>query len=77
MILTPGVPEWVAQSLGLQRQPGPPIGEGLGLPLYPPPAFSIRCYWYDAYAPEIFMEGAYMASAGGFVSFSLAIGLTV
>lgn len=53
------------------------MGEVLGLPLYPPPAFFVWWYWYDAYAPEVFMEGAYIASAGGFVSIAVAIGMSV
>jgi type IV secretion system protein VirD4 len=69
--------EWVAWRLGFQTQLGTPIGEVLGLPIYPPPAFFVWWYWYDAYAPEVFMEGAYIASAGGFVSIAVAIGLSV
>lgn len=69
--------EWVAWRLGFQPQLGEPICEVLGLPLYPPPAFFVWWYWYDAYAPEVFMEGAYIASAGGFVAIAVAIALSV
>ena len=72
-----GATEWVAWRLGFQAQLGPPMGEVLGLPLYPPPAFFVWWYWYDAYAPQVFMEGAYIASAGGFVSIAVAIALSV
>ena len=72
-----GATEWVAWRLGFQAQLGTPMGEVLGLPLYPPPAFFMWWYWYDAYAPDVFMEGAYIASAGGFVSIVVAIGLSV
>jgi type IV secretion system protein VirD4 len=72
-----GATEWVAWRLGFQAQLGEPIGEVMGLPLYPPPAFFVWWYWYDAYAPDIFMEGAYIASAGGFVSIAVAIGMSV
>jgi type IV secretion system protein VirD4 len=72
-----GATEWVAWRLGFQPQLGEPFAELLGLPIYPPPAFFVWWYWYDAYAPEVFMEGAYIASAGGFVSIAVAIGLSV
>ncbi|MFA9200803.1 MAG: conjugal transfer protein TraG [Cypionkella sp.] len=72
-----GATEWVAWRLGFQAQLGPPIGEIFGLPIYPPPAFFLWWYWYDAYAPEVFLEGAYIASAGGFVAIAVAIGMSV
>ena len=72
-----GATEWVAWRLGFQPQLGPPMGEVLGIPIYPPPAFFVWWYWYDAYAPQVFMEGAYIASAGGFVSIAVAIALSV
>ena len=72
-----GATEWVAWRLGFQAQLGKPIGELLGLPIYPPPAFFLWWYWYDAYAPEVFIEGAYIASAGGFVAIAVAIGMSV
>lgn len=72
-----GATEWVAWRLGFQPQLGPPMGEVFGLPIYPPPAFFVWWYWYDAYAPQVFMEGAYIASAGGFASIAVAIALSV
>jgi hypothetical protein len=48
-----------------------------GWPVYPPPAFFVWWYWYDAYAPQVFMEGAYIASAGGFVSIAVAMAMSV
>src|SRR3546814_18289648 len=32
---------------------------------------------YDAYAPEIFVEGAIIAASGGFISVAVAIGMSV
>ena len=32
---------------------------------------------YDAYAPEIFNEGAFIAASGGFISIAVAIGMSV
>ena len=34
-------------------------------------------YWYDAYAPRVFMEGAIVAGAGGIASVGVAIFLSV
>ena len=33
-----------------------------------PPAFFWWWFSYDAYAPQIFVEGAYIAASGGFIS---------
>ena len=32
---------------------------------------------FDAYAPSIFVEGAYIAASGGFISVAVAIGMSV
>jgi type IV secretion system protein VirD4 len=69
--------QWAAWRLGFQPQLGPPMGELLGWPVYPPPAFFVWWYWYDAYAPQVFMEGAYIASAGGLVCIAVAIAMSV
>jgi type IV secretion system protein VirD4 len=69
--------QWTAWRLGFQAELGPPMGELLGWPVYPPPAFFVWWYWYDAYAPQVFMEGAYIASAGGFVSIAVAMAMSV
>lgn len=69
--------QWTAWRLGFQPQLGPPMGELFGWPIYAPPSFFVWWYWYDAYAPRIFMEGAYIASGGGFVTIAVAIGMSV
>ncbi|MDT9600411.1 conjugal transfer protein TraG [Sphingosinicella rhizophila] len=69
--------QWVAWRLAFQPQLGPPMGDLMGWPIYPPPAFFIWWYWYDAYAPRVFMEGAYIAAAGGFVCIGVAIAMSV
>jgi len=48
-----------------------------GVPIYPPPAFFLWWYWYDAYAPRVFYEGAVIAAAGGFAAIGIAIGMSV
>jgi type IV secretory pathway TraG/TraD family ATPase VirD4 len=47
------------------------------LSLLLPPAFFWWWYGYDAYAPSIFVEGAYIAASGGFISVAVAIGMSV
>src|SRR5262245_29108989 len=47
------------------------------MPVYPPPAFFLWWYWFDAYAPTIFVEGAIIASSGGFAAIAIAIGMSV
>src|SRR3546814_1506350 len=44
-------------------------------PVYPPPAFFWWWFSFDAYAPDIFLRGAYIAVSGGFVSTAVAIGM--
>jgi len=69
--------QWTAWQLGFQPQLGRPWFELLGWPIYYPPAFFWWWYFYDAYAPEIFVEGAFIAASGGFISIAVAIGMSV
>lgn len=72
-----GATQWVAWRLGFQAQLGPPMDVVWGVPVYPPPAFFLWWYWYDAYAPYIFYEGALIAGSGGFAAIGIAIGMSV
>jgi type IV secretion system protein VirD4 len=70
--------QWVAWRLGFQPQLGHPWFELLsGVPIYFPPAFFWWWYAYDAYAPHVFVEGAYIASSGGFISIAVAVAMSV
>jgi type IV secretion system protein VirD4 len=70
--------QWTAWRLGFQPELGQPWFElARGMPVYLPPAFFWWWYAYDAYAPPIFVEGAYIASSGGFISIAVAIGMSV
>jgi type IV secretion system protein VirD4 len=70
--------QWVAWKLGYQPQLGQPWFEiASGIPVYLPPSFFWWWYAYDAYAPDVFIEGAYIAASGGFVSIAAAIGMSV
>jgi type IV secretion system protein VirD4 len=70
--------QWVAWKLGYQPQLGQPWFELLpGVPVYLPPAFFWWWYAYDAYAPHVFVEGAYIAASGGVLSIAAAIAMSV
>ena len=70
--------QWTAWRLGYQPQLGQPWFElAHGIPVYLPPAFFWWWYAYDAYAPDVFVEGAYIAASGGFISVAVAIGMSV
>jgi type IV secretion system protein VirD4 len=72
-----GATQWTAWRLGYQPQLGTPWTEIAGTPVYPPPVFFLWWYWFDAYAPRIFIEGAIIASSGGFAAIAIAIGMSV
>jgi type IV secretion system protein VirD4 len=72
-----GATEYVAWSLGFQAQLGPPWFVLFGWPIYHPPSFFLWWFSYDAYAPEIFTEGAFIAASGGFIAIAVAIGMSV
>jgi len=72
-----GATEWVAWRLAFQPELGPPWFRLFGFPFYLPPSFFWWWYGYDAYAPSIFVEGAYVAASGGFISVAVAMGMSV
>jgi type IV secretion system protein VirD4 len=69
--------EWTAWHLGFQDQLGRPWFVVWGFPFYLPPAFFWWWFAYDAYAPDIFVDGAYIAASGGFIAIALAIAMSV
>ncbi|MET3579914.1 type IV secretion system protein VirD4 [Mesorhizobium robiniae] len=69
--------QWTAWRLGFQPQLGAPLFELAGVPFYHPPSFFAWWYFYDAYAPPIFVEGAFIAASGGLISIAVAIGMSV
>ncbi|PWB91266.1 conjugal transfer protein TraG [Methylocystis sp. MitZ-2018] len=70
--------QWTAWRLGFQPELGAPwFALSRDLPIYPPPIFFMWWYQFDAYAPEVFLEGAGIATSGAFVAIATAIGLSV
>jgi type IV secretion system protein VirD4 len=72
-----GATEWTAAALAYQPELGPPWFRLLGYPAYPPPAFFWWWFSYDAYAPHIFVHGAWIAASGGFAAIAVAIAMSV
>ena len=69
--------QWTAAALDYQPQLGPPWFAVFGWPVYPPYAFFVWMFFYDAYAPKIFETGALIAASGGFLAFIVAIAMSV
>jgi type IV secretion system protein VirD4 len=69
--------EWTAWKLGFQSGLGHPWFEVFGWPVYDPPAFFWWWFAYDAYARDIFVEGAYIAAAGGIAAIVVAVTISV
>lgn len=72
-----GATEWVAWRLVFQPPLGKPWFELFGWPIYQPPAFFWWWFAYDAYARDIFTEGAYIAASGGIAAVIVAIAMSV
>ncbi|MCK1572785.1 conjugal transfer protein TraG [Bradyrhizobium sp. 174] len=72
-----GATQWTAWRLGFQPELGRPSFELAGMPIYYPPVFFWWWYVYDAYAPQVFVEGAFIAASGSFISIAAAIGMSV
>ena len=72
-----GATQWTAFALGYQDALGSPWFAVAGYPLYPPPAFFWWWFSYDAYAPEIFVTGAWIAASGSLLSVCAAIAMSV
>ena len=72
-----GATQWTAAALAYQPELGPPWFLLANMPIYPPPAFFWWWFSFDAYAPEIFKTGAFIAASGGFASIAVAIGMSV
>ena len=69
--------QWTAAALAYQPELGAPWFMLGDWPIYPPPAFFWWWFSFDAYAPEIFQTGAFIAVSGGFAAIVVAIGMSV
>ena len=57
--------QWAASALGYQVRLGPPWFVMLGTPIYYPWRLFQWWYFYNAYAPEVFLKGGAMAACSG------------
>jgi type IV secretion system protein VirD4 len=69
--------QWTAAHLGYQLRLGAPWFDFLGTPVYHPWRLFEWWYWFDAYAPRLFLKGGAIAATSGFTAAFVAIGLSV
>ncbi len=69
--------EWTAYQLAFQPQLGAPWFTLFGWSFYQPQEFFWWWFGYDAYAHEIFVQGGYIAAAGGVAALAVAVALSV
>jgi type IV secretion system protein VirD4 len=69
--------EWTAWQLGFQPELGHPWWHLAGKPIYLPPALFWWWFAYDAYAPTVFLHGAYIAASGTVIAIIAAIAMSV
>jgi type IV secretion system protein VirD4 len=69
--------QWTASTLAYQPELGTPwftLGDQY---IYPPPAFFWWWFSFDAYAPQVFQRGAYIAVSGAFAAIITAIAMSI
>lgn len=69
--------QWTAHVLGYQPRLGPAWAVVAGLPIYEPWKLFEWWYWFDAYAPDIFLRGGTIAASGGLAAVVVAIAMSV
>ena len=69
--------QWTAHALGHQRQLGPAWFDISGVPVYEPWKLFEWWYFYDAYAPGVFLRGGTIAASSGLLATGAAIGMAV
>jgi type IV secretion system protein VirD4 len=69
--------QWTAAQLGYQPRLGAPWFDCLGVPVYHPWRLFEWWYWFDAYAPRLFLKGGAIAASSGLAAAIMAIGLSV
>lgn len=72
-----GATQWVASALGYQSRLGAPWFELLDKPVYHPWRLFDWWFFFDAYAPGVFVTGGAIAGAGGLMAVVVAIGMSI
>lgn len=69
--------QWTAAALSYQARLGSPWFDLLGTPVYHPWRLFEWWFFFDAYAPAVFLKGGAIAGASGLVAVVVAIALSV
>jgi len=69
--------QWTAAALAYQAQLGSPWFTLSGTPVYKPWQLFEWWYFYDAYAPELFVRGGAIAASSGILAAGVAIAMAV
>ncbi|EER59487.1 TraG family protein, partial [Acidovorax delafieldii 2AN] len=69
--------QWTAHMLGYQPGLGPVWADVAGLQVYEPWKLFEWWYWYEAYAPDIFLRGGVIAAGSGLLATGVAIGMAI
>ncbi|MDO8771084.1 MAG: conjugal transfer protein TraG [Burkholderiaceae bacterium] len=69
--------QWTAAQLDYQPRLGSPWFNVLDTPIYPPWRLFEWWYFFDAYAPDIFLKGGAIAASSGLAAATVAIGMSV
>ncbi len=77
LFTTWGATQWTAWRLAYQPELGSPLFRLGEFPVYAPPSFFWWWFAFEAYAPEVFAEGGYIAASGGFSAVIVAVALSV
>ncbi len=69
--------QWTAHALGFQPRLGAAWFDISGVPVYEPWKLFEWWYFYDAYAPDVFLRGGTIAASSGLFATGAAIGMAV
>ena len=72
-----GATQWTAHALGYQPRLGTAWFALADVPVYEPWKLFEWWYWYDAYAPDVFLHGGAIAASSGLAAAAAAIGMAV
>jgi len=69
--------QWTANTLGFQARLGQPWFDLSGTPIYEPWKLFEWWYFFDAYAPDVFLHGGIIAASSGLLAAGAAITMAV
>ncbi|MDP1743088.1 conjugal transfer protein TraG [Polaromonas sp.] len=72
-----GATQWAAAALGYQSRLGLPWFDLFGIPIYHPWRLFEWWYFFDAYAPGVFLRGGIIAASSGLLATGAAITMAV